>query len=166
DVSWVERETGIGAAAAQEVAAYLTEASAALGAMPTRSRLVLERFFDESGGAQLVLHAPLGGRINKALGLVLRKRFCRHFGFELQAAAGEDHVLISLSPQHSFPLEEVFEYVRSPVAKDLLVQALLVTPLFGARWRWNASRSLVVERFQSGKRVPPPLLRMRADDAL
>jgi ATP-dependent Lhr-like helicase len=97
---------------------------------------------------------------------VLRKRFCRNFGFELQAAAGEDHVLISLSPQHSFPLEEVFEYVRSTVAKDLLVQAVLVTPLFASRWRWNVTRSLVVERSQGGKRVPPPLLRMRADDAL
>jgi ATP-dependent helicase Lhr and Lhr-like helicase len=166
DAAWVERETGIGPAAARELAAYLTEARAALGAMPTATRLVLERFFDESGGSQLVLHAPLGGRVNKALGLVLRKRFCRAFGFELQAAAGEDHVLLSLSPQHSFPLEEVFDYVRASVARELLVQAVLVTPLFESRWRWNASRSLVVERFQSGKRVPPPLLRMRADDQL
>ena len=164
--AWIERECAIGATAARELASYLAEARAALGAMPTETRLVLERFFDESGGAQLVLHAPLGGRINRALGLVLRKRFCRHFGFELQAAASEDHVLISLSPQHSFPLEEVFEYVRSTVAKELLVQAVLVTPLFESRWRWNATRSLLVERFQGGKRVPPPLLRMRADDAL
>ena len=163
---WIERESGIGPAAARELAAYLAEARAALGAMPTSSRLVLERFFDETGGAQLVLHAPLGGRINRALGLVLRKRFCRHFGFELQAAASEDHVLISLSPQHSFPLEEVFEYVRSTVAKELLVQAVLVTPLFESRWRWNVTRSLVVERYRGGKRVPPPLLRMRADDTL
>src|SRR5262245_30715271 len=166
DAEWVERETGIGPAAAHELATYLGEARAALGAMPTATRLVLERFFDESGGSQLVLHSPLGGRVNKALGLVLRKRFCRAFGFELQAAAGEDHVLLSLSPQHSFPLEEVFDYVRASVARELLVQAVLVTPLFESRWRWNASRSLVVERFQSGKRVPPPLLRMRADDAL
>jgi ATP-dependent Lhr-like helicase len=166
DPAWLARETGIDPAAAQELARYLTEARAALGAMPTGGRLVLERFFDESGGSQLVLHAPLGGRINKAFGLVLRKRFCRHFGFELQAAAGDDHVLLSLSPRHSFPLEEVFDYVRASVAKDLLVQAVLVTPLFAARWRWNASRSLLVERFQSGKRVPPPLLRMRADDQL
>jgi ATP-dependent Lhr-like helicase len=166
DIAWLERETGIGPTAAAELARYLQEARAALGAMPTGTRLVLERFFDESGGAQLVLHAPLGGRINKALGLVLRKRFCRHFGFELQAAAGEDHVLLSLSPQHSFPLDEVFDYVRSTVARELLVQAVLVTPLFESRWRWNVSRSLVVERFQGGKRVPPPLLRMRADDQL
>jgi ATP-dependent Lhr-like helicase len=164
--AWLERETGIGPAGARELAAYLAEARAALGAMPTERRLVLERFFDESGGAQLVLHAPLGGRINRAFGLVLRKRFCRHFGFELQAAASEDHVLISLSPQHSFPLEEVFEYVRATVAKELLVQAVLVTPLFESRWRWNVTRSLVVERFRGGKRVPPPLLRMRADDTL
>src|SRR5262245_3593310 len=166
DAAWLERESGIGEPAARECARYLVEARDALGAMPTRTHLVLERFFDESGGSQLVLHAPLGGRINKALGLVLRKRFCRHFGFELQAAAGEDHVLLSLSPQHSFPLEEVFDYVRSTVAKDLLVQAVLVTPLFGSRWKWNVTRSLVVERFQGGKRTPPPLLRMRADDAL
>jgi len=166
DPAWVERETGLGADAARELATYLDEARKALGAMPTDRRLVLERFFDESGGAQLVLHAPLGGRINRALGLVLRKRFCRHFGFELQAAASEDHVLISLSPQHSFPLEEVFDYVRSTVARALLAQAALVTPLFESRWRWNATRSLVVERFQGGKRVPPPLLRMRADDTL
>jgi ATP-dependent Lhr-like helicase len=170
DPAWLERETGIGAPAARELAAYLQEARAALGAMPTGQRLVLERFFDESGGAQLVLHAPLGGRINRALGLVLRKRFCRRFGFELQAAASEDHVLLSLSPQHSFPLEEVFDYVRSTVARDLLVQAVLVTPFFESRWRWNATRSLLVERYQFGKgggrRVPPPLLRMRADDAL
>ncbi|HEX6883008.1 MAG TPA: DEAD/DEAH box helicase [Planctomycetota bacterium] len=166
DPAWLERETGIGATAAGELARYLQEAAAALGAMPTGTRLVLERFFDESGGAQLVLHAPLGGRINKALGLVLRKRFCRHFGFELQAAAGEDHVLLSLSPQHSFPLDEVFDYVRSTVARELLVQAVLVTPLFESRWRWNVARSLIVERFQGGKRVPPPLLRMRADDQL
>ncbi len=168
--AWLERETGIDAAAARELAAYLGEARAALGAMPTATRLVLERFFDESGGAQLVLHAPLGGRINRAFGLVLRKRFCRHFGFELQAAASEDHVLISLSPQHSFPLAEVFEYVRSTVARELLVQAVLVTPLFESRWRWNVTRSLLVERYQfgrgGGKRVPPPLLRMRADDTL
>lgn len=164
--AWLERETGLDPAAARELAAYLGEARAALGAMPTATRLVLERFFDESGGAQLVLHAPLGGRINRALGLVLRKRFCRHFGFELQAAASEDHVLISLSPQHSFPLEEVFDYVRSTVAKELLVQAVLVTPLFESRWRWNVTRSLLVERFRGGKRVPPPLLRMRADDTL
>jgi len=166
DPAWLERECGIGAVAAKELAEYLASAREALGAMPTAARLVLERFFDESGGAQLVLHAPLGARVNKALGLALRKRFCRHFGFELQAAATEEHVLISLSPQHSFPLEEVFDYVRSTVAKDLLVQALLVTPMFAARWRWNVTRSLLVERFQGGKRVPPPLLRMRSDDQL
>jgi ATP-dependent Lhr-like helicase len=166
DPAWTERETGISDVAAKEIAAYLTEAQAGLGAMPTADRLVLERFFDESGGAQLVLHAPLGRRINHALGLALRKRFCRHFGFELQAAANEDAVLISLSPQHSFPLDEVFEYVRSTVARELLTQAVLPTPLFESRWRWNASRSLLVERFQGGKKTPPPLLRMRADDQL
>ncbi len=166
DEAWLERECAIGAEAAAELARYLREAREALGAMPTERRWVLERFFDESGGSQLVLHAPLGGRVNRALGLALRKRFCRHFGFELQASAVEDAVLLSLSPQHSFPLAEVFDYVRARAARDLLVQAVLVTPLFEARWRWNASRSLVVERWQGGRRVPPPLLRMRADDAL
>ncbi len=164
--AWLERESGMSAPVCAELARYLREAREALGAMPTDKRLVLERFFDESGGSQLVLHGPLGGRINRALGLCLRKRFCRSFGFELQAAAGEDAILLSLSPQHSFPLEEVFDYVRARGARELLVQAVLATPLFGARWRWNVCRSLVVERFQGGKRVPPPLLRMRADDAL
>ncbi len=163
---WTQAECGFSPAAAQELALYLREGRDALGAVPTRRRLVLERFFDESGGAQLVLHAPLGGRINRAFGLALRKRFCRHFGFELQAAANEDAIVISLSPQHSFPLAEVFDYLRPTTVTDLLTQAVLVTPLFKTRWRWNVARALLLERFQKGQKVPAPLLRMRADDLL
>ena len=166
DASWVERECALPAAAAQQLATYVTEARAALGAMPTTTRFVLERFFDESGGMQLVLHAPLGGRVNRAFGLALRKRFCRSFGFELQAAANEDAIVISLGPQHSFPLAEVFDYLHPATVRDVLVQALLAAPLFSTRWRWNVSRALLVERTRGGQRVPPPILRMRAGDLL
>jgi ATP-dependent Lhr-like helicase len=145
---------------------YVDSGRQALGTVPTQKRVVLERFFDETGGMQLVLHAPFGGRINRAWGLALRKRFCRGFGFELQAAATEDAILLSLSPQHSFALEEVFDYLHPNYAEHVLVQALLAAPMFEARWRWNVQRALVVERFRSGKRVPAPLLRMRSDDQL
>jgi ATP-dependent Lhr-like helicase len=153
-------------AAAQQAKEYLDSGRAALGTVPTQRRVVLERFFDETGGMQLVLHAPFGGRINRAWGLALRKRFCRGFGFELQAAATEDAILLSLSPQHAFDLAEVFDYLHPNSARDVLVQALLASPMFEARWRWNAQRSLLVERNRNGKRVPAPLLRMRADDQL
>ncbi|MCY3001840.1 MAG: DEAD/DEAH box helicase [Planctomycetota bacterium] len=158
--------TGLGPEAARALDEYLDECRKALGVLPTTKRLVLERFFDESGGMQLVLHSPFGARINRALGLALRKRFCRHFGFELQAAASEDAILLSLGPMHSFPLEEVFDYLHPRTARDVLAQAVLASPLFEARWRWNVQRSLLVERFQSGKRVPAPILRMRSDDLL
>jgi ATP-dependent Lhr-like helicase len=127
---------------------------------------VAERFFDESGGMQLVLHVPFGGRINRALGLALRKRMCRGFGFELQAAANEDALVISLGEQHSFPLEDVFRMLHSKSARDLLVQALLVSPFFTTRWRWNASRALLLPRLRGGRPVPPPIQRMRAEDLL
>jgi ATP-dependent Lhr-like helicase len=127
---------------------------------------VIERFFDESGGMQLVVHSPFGGRINRAFGLALRKRFCRGFGFELQAAANEEAIVLSLGPQHGFPVEEVFDYLHPDTARHLLVQALLPQPMFETRWRWNVTRSLLVERMQGGKRVPAPLVRMRAQDAL
>ncbi len=158
--------SGAPEAAMQQARDYLAAGRAALGTVPTQRRVVAERFFDETGGMQLVLHAPFGGRINRAWGLALRKRFCRGFGFELQAAATEDAILLSLSPQHSFPLEEVFDYLHPNSAQDVLVQALLAAPMFEARWRWNVQRSLLVERFRSGKRVPAPLLRMRSDDQL
>src|SRR5450432_2031823 len=157
---------GVGEAGARQIAEYVTAAERALGAVPTQTVVVLERFFVESGGMQLVLHAPFGGRINRAWGLALRKRFCRGFGFELQAAANEEAILLSLGPQHSFPLEEVFDYLHPDSAQELLVQALLPAPMFKTRWRWNVSRALLVDRMRNGKRTPPPLVRMRADDLL
>ena len=155
----------IGDAAARQIADYASAGASALGAVPTQRRVILERFFDESGGMQLVIHAPFGGRINRAWGLALRKRFCRGFGFELQAAANEEAIVLSLGPQHSFPLEEVFDYLHPETAQELLVQALLPAPMFKTRWRWNVSRALLVERMRGGKRTPPPLVRMRADDS-
>jgi ATP-dependent Lhr-like helicase len=167
DAAWAEREAGLSRAAATELSEYLEEGARTLGAVPTPRRVVAERFFDESGGMQLVVHAPFGGRINRAWGLALRKRFCRGFGFELQAAANEEAIVLSLGPQHSFPLEEVFDYLHPDTAHDLLVQALLAAPMFGTRWRWNATRALLLPRTQGGgKRVPTPLLRMRAEDLL
>jgi ATP-dependent helicase Lhr and Lhr-like helicase len=149
-----------------QLAEYIQAGRRALGAVPTQTEVIAERFFDESGGMQLVLHAPFGGRINRAWGLALRKRFCRGFGFELQAAANEEAILLSLGPQHSFSLEEVFDYLHPNTARELLVQAVLDAPMFKTRWRWNVSRSLLLERTRGGKRVPAPLLRMRADDLL
>ncbi len=163
---WSRDTIGLSAAAATQLAEYLASGEKTLGAIPTTRRIVAERFFDESGGTQLILHAPFGSRINRALGLALRKRFCRGFGFELQAAANEEAIVLSLGPMHSFALEDVFEFLHPNTARDVLVQALLPAPMFETRWRWNVSRALVVPRFQSGKRVPPPILRMRADDAL
>jgi ATP-dependent Lhr-like helicase len=161
----VER-IGLAPAAAAQIAAYLAAGRAALGAMPTQGTLVLERFFDESGGMQLVLHAPFGGRVNRAWGLALRKRFCRQFNFELQAAATEDAVVLSLGPTQSFPLAEVFRFLRPETARDILVQALLDAPVFGVRWRWNATRALAVPRFRGGRRTAPPIQRMLAEDLL
>jgi len=157
---------GVAPAAARQLVDYLALAHAALGTLPTQESLVLERFFDESGGMQLVLHAPFGGRVNRAWGLALRKRFCRKFNFELQAAANEDALVLSLGPTHSFPLAEVFDYLRAATARDLLTQALLDAPMFEVRWRWNCNRALAVPRFRSGRRVPPPLQRMQSADLL
>ncbi|HWZ87594.1 MAG TPA: DEAD/DEAH box helicase, partial [Polyangiaceae bacterium] len=156
----------IGDAAARQITEYAALGQKALGAVPTQRRVILERFFDESGSMQLVLHAPFGGRINRAWGLALRKRFCRGFGFELQAAANEEAIVLSLGPQHSFPLEEVFDYLHPETAQELLVQALLPAPMFKTRWRWNVTRALLVDRMRGGKRTPAPLVRMRADDLL
>ncbi|MGH7476532.1 MAG: DEAD/DEAH box helicase [Longimicrobiales bacterium] len=154
------------AAGAQQLAAYLAEAKRVLGVLPTQHTLVLERFFDESGGMQLVLHAPFGARVNRAWGLALRKKFCRTFNFELQAAATDEGVLLSLGPQHSFPLEDVFRYLNPAVVRDTLVQAVLDAPLFQVRWRWNATISLAVPRSRAGAKVPPPIQRMQAEDLL
>ena len=145
---------------------YVAAGHAALGGVPTQTTVIAERFFDEAGGMQVILHAPFGGRINRAWGLALRKRFCRTFDFELQAAATDDGVLLSLGPQHSFPLEAIFEMVDPEGVEELLVQAALQAPMFGTRWRWNASRALQLVRHQGGRRVPAQLQRMRSDDLL
>ncbi len=167
DREWLAGTAGLPEGAATQLADYVAAGRAALGTVPTQERVVLERFFDESGGMQLVLHAPFGGRINRAWGLALRKRFCRSFGFELQAAANEEAIVLSLGPMHSFPLEEVFDYLQPETIRDVLVQALLVSPMFATRWRWNATRSLMLSRTGGGgRRVPAPLLRMRAGDLL
>jgi ATP-dependent helicase Lhr and Lhr-like helicase len=157
---------GISDTAATEIATYLEESRLALGELPTQETLIAERFFDESGGMQLVIHAPFGSRINKAWGLALRKRFCRQFNFELQAAATEDAVLLSLGPQHSFPLADVFRYLHPSTARDVLVQAFLDAPVFQTRWRWNTTISLAIPRNRHGRKVPPPLQRAMADDLM
>ncbi|MGD8866014.1 MAG: DEAD/DEAH box helicase [Gemmatimonadales bacterium] len=164
-VRWLEGP-GIPRAAARQLVEYLAAGKRALGALPTQDTVILERFFDEAGGMQLVVHAPFGSRINRAWGLALRKRFCRSFNFELEAAATEDAIVLSLSTSHSFPLQEVFDYLKPETARHLLVQAMLDAPLFPTRWRWNATRSLAVLRRRGGRRVPPPLQRMESDDLL
>ncbi|MCC6998340.1 MAG: DEAD/DEAH box helicase [Deltaproteobacteria bacterium] len=162
----VAEQASLLGSAAQQLVAYLAAGRAALGALPTATTLVAERFFDQAGGMQLVLHAPLGGRINRAWGLALRKRFCRSFDFELQAAATDDGIIISLGPTSSFPLADVFDFLRSHAVKALLEQAVLQAPVWGVRWRWNATRALAVQRWSRGRKVPPPLIRMRSDDLM
>src|SRR5262245_61951321 len=164
--SWLTEAVGVAPEASAQVADYLASARASLGVMPSRETLVIERFFDDSGGMQLVVHSPFGSRINRAFGLALRKRFCVKFNFELQAAATEDAIVISLGHQHSFPLEDVFKYLRSTTVREVLLQALLDAPTFGIRWRWTATRSLAIPRWRGGRKVPPPLQRMEAEDLL
>jgi ATP-dependent Lhr-like helicase len=163
---WLMSDIGLSQGAADQLFEYLAAGRSALGVIPTQDTLVLERFFDESGGMQLVLHAPFGSRINRAWALALRKRFCRQFNFELQGAATEDAILLSLGPQHSFPLADVFRYVHPATLRDTLVQAILDAPLFATRWRWNATVSLAVPRSRNGAKVAPPLQRMQADDLM
>jgi ATP-dependent Lhr-like helicase len=159
-------ETGVDTRVATEVVRYLAATRAALGVLPTQRRVVFERFFDEAGGMQLVVHAPYGGRVNRALGLALRKRFCRRFDFELQAAASDDAVVLSLGPGQSFPLDDVPQFLTPENAADVLGQALLLSPMFQVRWRWNLGRALVVLRQRGGRRTPPPIQRMEADDLM
>jgi ATP-dependent Lhr-like helicase len=163
---WLHDSLNLSESAAQQIVEYLAKAKAALGVMPTQSTLVFERFFDESGGTQLVIHTPWGSRINRAWGLALRKRFCRQFNFELQAAATENAIVLSLSTSHSFPLEEVSRYLHSSSAEHVLVQALLDAPLFPVRWRWNAVTALALPRYAGGKKVPAQLQRMKSEDLL
>ncbi len=160
------RECGLDDAGAEQIVEHIVAGRAILGAVPTQTTIIAERFFDESGGMQLVIHAPFGGRINKAWGLALRKRFCRSFNLELQAAATEDGINISLAEQHSFPLADVFRFLHPASVEQVLEQAVLASPIFTARWRWDASRALILARFQGGRRVPPQIQRMRADDLL
>ena len=163
---WLMEAAGVDLDAATMVVDYLAVGRAALGAMPTQQQLVLERFFDETGGMQLVVHSPFGGRINRGLGLALRKKFCRTFNFELQAAASDDAIVLSLGPHHSFPLQEVPGYLQSATVDDTLQHAILDSPMFLARWRWNLNRSLMVLRFRGGRRNPPPIQRMESDDLM
>jgi ATP-dependent helicase Lhr and Lhr-like helicase len=165
-VSWLTDEVGVAGPAAAQAVGYLAAAHAALGALPTRGTVVFERFFDEAGGMQLVIHSPFGSRTNRAWGLALRKRFCRSFNFELQAAATEDAIVLSLTTAHSFELEEVARYLHSNTVRPLLVQALCAAPMFPARWRWSAAIALALPRFRGGRKVPAPLARMAAEDLL
>src|SRR3954464_12139039 len=164
---WVESLLGKQAgAAAHQLVEYLAESKRMLGTLPTQKTIVAERFFDEAGGMQLVIHAPFGSRVNRAWGLALRKRFCRQFNFELQAAATEDALLLSLGPQHSFPLESVFRFLHPDSVEEILVQALLEAPMFGTHWRWNANIALAIPRSRGGRKNPPQIQRMQAEDLL
>ena len=165
-MQWCINAVGLPHSAASQVVEYLHAGMAALGAMPTRDTIIMERFFDEVGDMHVVIHSPFGSRINRGWGLALRKRFCKSFNFELQAAANEDSIVISLGSVHSFPLDEVFRYLQSTTVRDVLVQALLDSPMFEVRWRWNATRSLAIQRNRSGKRVPPQFQRMDAEDLI
>ena len=165
-LKWLMDEVGLSQSAAEQMVDYLAGAKIVLGVMPSQENLVLERFFDDSGSMQLVLHSPFGSRINRAWGLALRKRFCRKFNFELQAAATEDAIVLSLGPTHSFPLDDVFHYLNSKTVRQLLCQALLDAPMWNIRWRWNVTRSLAVLRRRGGRKIPPQLQRMDAEDLL
>src|SRR3954470_22836405 len=163
---WLVAECALPEAGAAQIVRYLGAARDALGALPTQKTIIAERFFDEAGGMQLVVHAPFGARQNRAFGLALRKRFCRTFDFELQAAATDEGVLLSLGPQNSFPLESVFDFLAPTTIDEMLTQAALRAPMWGVRWRWNATRSLAVLRSRAGRRIPFNILRMRTDDLL
>jgi len=164
--AWLQQECGIGATAAGMIVGYLRAGLAALGALPTMNAIILERFFDEAGGMQLVGHAPFGARVNRAFGLALRKRFCVTFDFELQAAASDNAILLSLGPQHSFPLDRVPKFLASATVEQVVRQAVLTSPLFQARWRWNLNTSLTILRMRGGRKNPPAIQRMEADDLM
>jgi ATP-dependent helicase Lhr and Lhr-like helicase len=165
-VAWLKEECGLDDSGAEQAIEYILQGRAVLGAVPTQHVVIAERFFDEAGGMQLIIHAPFGGRINKAWGLALRKRFCRSFNFELQAAATDNGLNIALAEQHSFPLSDVFHFLNADTVQPVLEQAALDSPIFATRWRWDANRSLALLRFQGGKKVPPQIQRMRSDDLL
>ncbi len=165
-VNWLKQECGLDDSGAEQSIEYILQGRAVLGAVPTQKTVIAERFFDEGGGMQLVIHAPFGGRINKAWGLALRKRFCVGFNFELQAAATDNGLNIALAEQHSFPLGDVFNFLQAATVQPILEQAALDSPIFATRWRWDANRALALLRFQNGKKVPPQIQRMRSDDLL
>ena len=165
-VAWLKESCGLDDSGAEQMIEYVLEGRAVLGAVPTQKTVIAERFFDEGGGMQLVIHAPFGGRINKAWGLSLRKRFCRGFNFELQAAATDNGLNIALAEQHSFPLGDVFHFLNADTVQPILEQAALDSPIFATRWRWDANRALALLRFQNGKKVPPQIQRIRSDDLL
>jgi ATP-dependent Lhr-like helicase len=165
-ISWLGEQCGLDESGATQSTQYILEGRAVLGDVPTQSTIIAERFFDEGGGMQLVIHAPFGARINKAWGLALRKRFCRSFNFELQAAATDNGLNIALAEQHSFPLGDVFHFLNAETVQPVLEQAALASPIFGTRWRWDANRALALLRFQGGKKVPPQIQRIRSDDLL
>ncbi|HSB75536.1 MAG TPA: helicase-related protein, partial [Terriglobales bacterium] len=166
-VGWLKKDCCLDDAGAEQAIEYVVQGRAVLGAVPTQKTIIAERFFDEGGGMQLVIHAPFGGRVNKAWGLALRKRFCRSFNFELQAAATDDGLNIALAEQHSFPLADVFNFLQAETVQPVVEQAVLTgSPIFGTRWRWDAMRSLALLRFQGGKKLPLQIQRMRSDDLL
>ncbi len=163
---WLTGTVGLDEAAALQLVQYLSAGRAALGCLPSFDTVVFERFFDESGGMQLVIHSPFGSRVNRAWGLSLRKRFCRTFNFELQAAATEDHIVLSLTHAHSFELADAARYLNSNSVRHVLVQALCAAPMFEVRWRWDAGIALALPRFRGGKKIPPQIARMNAEDLL
>ncbi|QCY14874.1 DEAD/DEAH box helicase [Pseudomonas sp. MPC6] len=165
-LDWLTDTLGLNLASAEQLVDYLARARLTLGALPSQDTLVMERFFDESGGTQLIIHTPFGSRINRAWGMALRKRFCRTFNFELQAAASEDAIVLSLSSSHSFELDEVWRYLHSHRAEHILTQAVLEAPLFGVRWRWNAGVALALPRYTGGRKVAPQIQRMKSEDLI
>ncbi|MGF6114295.1 Lhr family helicase [Pseudomonas frederiksbergensis] len=165
-IDWLTDTLGLNLASAEQLVDYLARARLTLGALPSQDTLLMERFFDESGGTQLIIHTPFGSRINRAWGLALRKRFCRTFNFELQAAASEDAIVLSLSTSHSFELDDVWRYLHSNSAEHLLIQAVLEAPLFGVRWRWNAGVALALPRYTGGRKVAPQIQRMKSEDLI
>ncbi len=165
-VDWLKAQCHLNNPGAEQLLEYFLQTKAILGTIPTQNTIIAERFFDESGGMQLIIHSPFGARLNKAWGLALRKRFCRSFNFELQAAATDNGINISLSEQHSFPLTDVFHFLHPNSLKEVLIQAVLDSPVFNTRWRWTATRSLSIKRFRNGRKMPPNILRMLSEDLL
>src|SRR5258708_5721938 len=160
-IEWLKDTCGLCTSGARQLIAYIVHGRAVLGAVPSKTTLIAERFFDEGGGMQLIIHAPFGARINKAWGLALRKRFCRSFNFELQASATENGLNIALAEQHSFPLADVFDFLHDNTVQEVLEQAALDSPIFKTRWRWDAGRALALLRFRNGRKVPPQIQRIR-----